>query len=92
MKAAVARQGNQEVQQKLFAMLKDFRPVMVQTWNKTVESLSANQCQAELDSIDDEDREIRRRNMLKECLMFFNTVWVTTIKTVDSGKIKCLIS
>lgn len=42
MKIAVAREGGREVKKQFFAVFEDFRLVMVQTWNKTVESLSIN--------------------------------------------------
>lgn len=34
MKVAVAGKGDEEVKEQLFAVLKDFRPIMVQTWNR----------------------------------------------------------
>lgn len=86
MKIAIAREGNQEVKKQFFAVFKDFRPVMVQTWNKTVESLSINKFSARLDSRDSKDSKLLRRNMLKECSVFFVIVCVTNIKKLGLGK------
>lgn len=91
MEIAVAREGDQEVKKQFFAVFKDFRPVMVQTWKKTVESLSINKSSARLDSRDSKDSKIPRRNMLKECLVFFVIVCVTDVKKLVLGKIKCFI-
>jgi len=74
MEIAVAGEGDQEVKKQFFAVFKDFGPVMVQTWNETVQSLNINKPSARLDSRDGKDSKMpgrNTRNTSDECLVSF---------------------
>lgn len=80
------------MKKQFFAVFKDLRPVMVQTWNKTVGSLSVNNSAAHYIPGMVRIPRTREEHAFKECLVFFVTVCITDIKKSGLGNIKCFLS